>query len=156
MVRKYPRRLFPLGFTKTIERAMAASDLAITKPGGLTTSECLAVGLPLIVVSPYPARRNGTPISFWRTAPHSRPANRRPSRTESINCCANPGCSGHCERTPLALGNLPLHARCWISFWLAITVYYNESVPRAFASPKERIASIVLEESMNTTNHATR
>jgi len=35
---------------------MAASDLAITKPGGLTTSECLAVGLPLIVVSPIPGQ----------------------------------------------------------------------------------------------------
>jgi processive 1,2-diacylglycerol beta-glucosyltransferase len=56
IARRYPRRLFPLGFTKTIERAMAASDLAITKPGGLTTSECLAVGLPLIVVSPIPGQ----------------------------------------------------------------------------------------------------
>jgi processive 1,2-diacylglycerol beta-glucosyltransferase len=52
----YPRRLFPLGFTKVIERVMAASDLAITKPGGLTTSECLAMGLPMIVVSPIPGQ----------------------------------------------------------------------------------------------------
>jgi processive 1,2-diacylglycerol beta-glucosyltransferase len=35
---------------------MAASDLAITKPGGLTTSECLAIGLPMIVVSPIPGQ----------------------------------------------------------------------------------------------------
>jgi processive 1,2-diacylglycerol beta-glucosyltransferase len=49
-------RLFPLGFTRTIERVMAASDLAITKPGGLTTSECLAVGLPMIVISPIPGQ----------------------------------------------------------------------------------------------------
>jgi processive 1,2-diacylglycerol beta-glucosyltransferase len=52
----YPRRLFPLGFTKVIERVMAASDLAITKPGGLTTSECLAMGLPMIVVAPIPGQ----------------------------------------------------------------------------------------------------
>ena len=52
----HPGRLFPLGFTRTIERVMAASDLAITKPGGLTTSECLAVGLPMIVVSPIPGQ----------------------------------------------------------------------------------------------------
>ena len=52
----YPRRLFPFGFTMTIERLMAASDLAITKPGGLTTSECLAMNLPMIVVSPIPGQ----------------------------------------------------------------------------------------------------
>lgn len=53
---RYPERLYPLGFTRTIERVMAASDLAITKPGGLTTSECLAVGLPMIVISPIPGQ----------------------------------------------------------------------------------------------------
>jgi processive 1,2-diacylglycerol beta-glucosyltransferase len=53
---RYPKRLFPMPFTRTIERAMAASDLAITKPGGLTTSECLAMGLPMIVISPIPGQ----------------------------------------------------------------------------------------------------
>ncbi len=52
----HPKRLFPLGFTRVIERLMAASDLAITKPGGLTTSECLAVGLPMILVAPIPGQ----------------------------------------------------------------------------------------------------
>jgi processive 1,2-diacylglycerol beta-glucosyltransferase len=53
---RYPRCLFPLQFTNTIERVMAASDLAITKPGGLTSSECLAMGLPMIVISPIPGQ----------------------------------------------------------------------------------------------------
>lgn len=53
---QYPARLFPMGFTKTIERLMAVSDLAITKPGGLTSSECLAMHLPIIVVSPIPGQ----------------------------------------------------------------------------------------------------
>ena len=56
LAEKYPGRLFPMGFTKTIERAMAASDLAVTKPGGLTSSECLAMGLPMIAVSPIPGQ----------------------------------------------------------------------------------------------------
>jgi processive 1,2-diacylglycerol beta-glucosyltransferase len=55
---RYPGRLFPLGFINTIERVMAASDLAITKPGGLTSSECLAIGLPMIIVSPIPGQED--------------------------------------------------------------------------------------------------
>ena len=50
------RRLFPMGFTHTVERVMACSDVVITKPGGLTTSECLAAGLPMIVVSQIPGQ----------------------------------------------------------------------------------------------------
>lgn len=53
---KFPGKLVPMGFTTTIERPMSASDLAITKPGGLTTSECLAMGLPMISLSPIPGQ----------------------------------------------------------------------------------------------------
>ena len=49
-------RLFPLGFTTTIERIMACADLAVTKPGGLTVSECLAVGLPMVLIAPIPGQ----------------------------------------------------------------------------------------------------
>lgn len=35
---------------------MAATAVAITKPGGLTTTECMAVGLPMIVISPIPGQ----------------------------------------------------------------------------------------------------
>jgi len=52
----FPGKLYPQGFTTTIERIMACSDLAISKPGGLTTSECMAMGLPMIVVSPIPGQ----------------------------------------------------------------------------------------------------
>ncbi|HEX6832137.1 MAG TPA: glycosyltransferase [Rudaea sp.] len=53
---RFPGRVLAMGFTKTIERLMAASDIAITKPGGLTTSECLALGLPMIIVAPIPGQ----------------------------------------------------------------------------------------------------
>ena len=53
---RYPGRLLPQGFTDKVERLMACSDLVITKPGGLTTSECLAMGLPMIVNSPIPGQ----------------------------------------------------------------------------------------------------
>ncbi|WP_018605220.1 MGDG synthase family glycosyltransferase [Uliginosibacterium gangwonense] len=53
---RYPGRLFPQGFTNKVEHLMACADLVITKPGGLTASECLAVGLPMIVNSPIPGQ----------------------------------------------------------------------------------------------------
>lgn len=57
MAKRHPQgRLTPQGFTTTPERLMAVADVAITKPGGLTTSECLAMGLPMIVVSPIPGQ----------------------------------------------------------------------------------------------------
>lgn len=54
--KKFPGKLKAMGFTTTIEKNMAASDLAVSKPGGLTSSECIAVGLPMIVISPIPGQ----------------------------------------------------------------------------------------------------
>jgi len=56
LANKYPGRLLPQGFTHQVERLMACADLVITKPGGLTTSECLAMGLPMIVNAPIPGQ----------------------------------------------------------------------------------------------------
>lgn len=47
-------RLVPLGFVHDIPLRMAAADLVVGKPGGLTTSEALAAALPFVVVDPYP------------------------------------------------------------------------------------------------------
>jgi processive 1,2-diacylglycerol beta-glucosyltransferase len=43
-----------IGYTKEMPRYMAAADLIVGKPGGLTTSEALAASLPFAVVNPYP------------------------------------------------------------------------------------------------------
>jgi processive 1,2-diacylglycerol beta-glucosyltransferase len=45
-----------LGYTDRMHELMHASDLFIGKPGGLTTSECLACGLPMAVFSPIPGQ----------------------------------------------------------------------------------------------------
>ena len=52
----YPNRLFPQGFTDEVEQFMACADLVITKSGGLTSSECLAMGLPMLINSPIPGQ----------------------------------------------------------------------------------------------------
>jgi processive 1,2-diacylglycerol beta-glucosyltransferase len=53
---QHPSRLFPQGYTHQVERLMACADLVITKPGGLTSSECLAMHTPMIVHSPIPGQ----------------------------------------------------------------------------------------------------
>ncbi len=53
---QYPHRLFPQGFTDKVEQLMTCADLVITKPGGLTSSECLAMGLPMIIHAPIPGQ----------------------------------------------------------------------------------------------------
>lgn len=45
-----------VGFTTEMDEYMAASDLVVGKPGGLTTSEALARGLVFVVVNPIPGQ----------------------------------------------------------------------------------------------------
>ncbi|MCC6071956.1 glycosyltransferase [Massilia sp. GCM10020059] len=52
----HPGRLSPQGYTGTIERLMACADIIVTKPGGLTTSESLAMGLAMVVIAPIPGQ----------------------------------------------------------------------------------------------------
>jgi processive 1,2-diacylglycerol beta-glucosyltransferase len=56
LAKQHPGKLFPLGFTTTVERAMTAADLVVTKPGGLSVSECLARRKPMLLVSPIPGQ----------------------------------------------------------------------------------------------------
>ncbi len=53
---RYPGRMLAMGYTEQIERLMACADLVVTKPGGLTTAESLAMGLPMIVIAPIPGQ----------------------------------------------------------------------------------------------------
>jgi processive 1,2-diacylglycerol beta-glucosyltransferase len=45
-----------LGFTSEMHEWMAMATLFIGKPGGLTTTECLALGLPMVVWNPIPGQ----------------------------------------------------------------------------------------------------
>jgi processive 1,2-diacylglycerol beta-glucosyltransferase len=66
-----------LGFVPDLYKMMAASDIIISKSGGLTTSESLAQGLPMIIISPIPGQeskncellvKNGAAIRINRAA----------------------------------------------------------------------------------------
>jgi processive 1,2-diacylglycerol beta-glucosyltransferase len=47
-----------LGFTDQIDELMAAADLVVSKPGGLTTSETLARGAAMVIVNPIPGQES--------------------------------------------------------------------------------------------------
>jgi processive 1,2-diacylglycerol beta-glucosyltransferase len=49
-------RVQVLGFTDRIDELMAAADVVVSKPGGLTTSEVLARGAAMVVVNPIPGQ----------------------------------------------------------------------------------------------------
>lgn len=52
-------RLVTYGYVDFMEKLMAAADLAVMKPGGMSSSECLAVGLPMVLTSPIPGQEEG-------------------------------------------------------------------------------------------------
>jgi processive 1,2-diacylglycerol beta-glucosyltransferase len=52
--RKHPTHV--LGFVSNMNELMAVSEMIITKPGGLTTSEALALGRPLFILNPIPGQ----------------------------------------------------------------------------------------------------
>jgi processive 1,2-diacylglycerol beta-glucosyltransferase len=45
-----------LGYTTLVDEYMAAADIVLGKPGGLTTSEALARGLAFVIVNPIPGQ----------------------------------------------------------------------------------------------------
>lgn len=52
------KKIYNFGFVDNVETIMDASDLIISKPGGLTTSEALAKKLPMILIDPIPGQED--------------------------------------------------------------------------------------------------
>lgn len=49
-------RIRVLGFTDKVPELMHIACLVVTKPGGLTTTETLACGLPMVIINPIPGQ----------------------------------------------------------------------------------------------------
>jgi processive 1,2-diacylglycerol beta-glucosyltransferase len=52
--RQHPTHV--LGFASNMHELMAVADLIISKPGGLTSSEAMAMGKPLFIMNPIPGQ----------------------------------------------------------------------------------------------------
>jgi processive 1,2-diacylglycerol beta-glucosyltransferase len=55
---KLKHKIYNFGFTDKVDLLMDAADCIVTKPGGLTTSEALAKGLPIIMANPIPGQED--------------------------------------------------------------------------------------------------
>ena len=62
LARAYKGRVKPFGFVDNMHELMAASDVAVSKSGGLTTREGLAMGLPMLVFNPIPGQEERNAI----------------------------------------------------------------------------------------------
>ena len=54
--RRHPTHV--LGFSTNMHELMAVAGLILTKPGGLTTSEAMAMGKPLLIIHPIPGQES--------------------------------------------------------------------------------------------------
>lgn len=54
--KRYKKKMLAFGLVENVDELMEASDIIITKPGGLTTSEALAKNLPMIIIHPIPGQ----------------------------------------------------------------------------------------------------
>lgn len=61
---KCNKNIVVLGYTDKVPELMAASDFVITKPGGLTSTECLAMKKPMIIINPIPGQEEQNSIYF--------------------------------------------------------------------------------------------
>ena len=52
------KKILCYGYANNVDVLMDASDCVITKPGGLTVSEGLAKGMPLILINPIPGQED--------------------------------------------------------------------------------------------------
>ena len=51
---RHPTRIF--GFVENVYELMDAAEMVVTKPGGITTAECLVKRLPMIIINPIPGQ----------------------------------------------------------------------------------------------------
>jgi processive 1,2-diacylglycerol beta-glucosyltransferase len=51
---RHPTKIF--GFVENIHELMDAAEIVVTKPGGITTAECLVKRLPMIIINPIPGQ----------------------------------------------------------------------------------------------------
>jgi processive 1,2-diacylglycerol beta-glucosyltransferase len=60
------KRLHPVAFTDRVHELVSVACMMITKPGGVTTAECLSRGVPMVLLKPVPGQEGGNAKFFQR------------------------------------------------------------------------------------------
>ena len=58
-LKSFNKKICLFAYSEKISELMSASDLIITKPGGVTCAEALAKRLPMVIISPIPGQEAG-------------------------------------------------------------------------------------------------
>ena len=53
---RFQQKLIYFEYTNNVNELMDAATLLVTKPGGITTAEALAKGLPMVIINPIPGQ----------------------------------------------------------------------------------------------------
>ncbi len=59
---KFKKKILLLNYAENIEELMSAADIIITKPGGITCTEALSKGLPMLIISPIPGQEENNAL----------------------------------------------------------------------------------------------
>lgn len=87
---EWRKNIYTYGFVDNVDIMMDAADFIITKPGGLTASEALAKGLPMIILNPIPGHEDRN-LNFLVNAGAAVTVNANYSISEALNLMF--GCS---------------------------------------------------------------
>lgn len=87
---KTKKRILNLGFVDYVDLLMDASDCIITKPGGLTSSEAMAKGLPMIIINPIPGQEDRNTEFFTNNGVAMAVSNTLPIDEVMYHLLANP------------------------------------------------------------------
>jgi len=64
MVLETDKKVVVLGYTDDVPALMNMCDFVISKPGGLTSTECLVMNKPMLIVNPIPGQEEQNAIYF--------------------------------------------------------------------------------------------
>ncbi|MDP8213516.1 MAG: glycosyltransferase [Candidatus Zapsychrus exili] len=56
IVKKTDKKMLIFEYARNVDELMELATFIITKPGGMTTAECLAKGLPMVIINPIPGQ----------------------------------------------------------------------------------------------------
>ncbi|MCZ8514063.1 glycosyltransferase [Paenibacillus filicis] len=85
-----PDRVFVLGYVEEIHEWMAAADLLLTKPGGLTTTEAVTMGLPMLLVKPIPGQEEDNAEVLVKAGVAARASDARGLREQLLELLGHP------------------------------------------------------------------